>query len=58
MVIAIIMATIVVAILVAIAAVKHHERKMNERIESQRRETILKIIEHTSSIYDEISRYK
>ena len=58
MVIAIIMATIVVAILVAIAAVKHRERKINERIESQRRETILKIIEHTSSIYDEISRYK
>ena len=57
MVIAIIMATIVVAILVAIAAAKHHERK-NKRIESQRRETILKIIEHTSSIYDEISRYK
>ena len=58
MVIAIIMATIVVAILVAIAVVKHHERKNNERIESQRRETILKIIEHTLSIYDEISRYK
>ena len=58
MIITIVIAAIIVAILVAIAAVKHHERKMNERIESQRRETILKIIEHTSSIYDEISRYK
>ena len=58
MIVTIIITTIVVAILVAIAAVKHRERKINERIESQRRETILKIIEHTSSIYDEISRYK
>ena len=58
MIITIVIATIVVAILVAIAAVKHHERKAHERIDAQRREIILKIIEHTSSIYDEISRYK
>ena len=56
MLIAIIIMTIVVIVLIAISTVKFSEQKRQKRIESQRKEAILKILESTTSLYDEISK--
>ena len=56
MLIAIIIMTIVVTVLIAVATVNFSEQRRQKRIEAQRKETILKILESTTSLYDEISK--